>query len=679
MKRNIFLSVLLLSGALASCNKEVDAPINAEEPEVPVVQGDFSISASSGPVSKTEMDGERYITWKSGDAISVWEAGNASNSNVQLSLNASTSGERIGKFTGALTPASDDFTLYAIYPYSSSYSADPTALSVSLPTAVSQTASVNGLVGVSDFMLGTANLSSSDEQYEMLFTYPLTILDIVVDGSGSCLSGATAESLTITANTPFVGAASVDLTTGALTPANDAAGKSLVINYPSTATIASAQHTWVAIYPVDLTDASCCFDLKMTNGQEIKFNVNPKKAFEAQKIYTINLTNIDVHVDEGKANPIFFDLVGANGGSRANCYIVSEGGYYRFAAQKVDKTNVFEGSAPNSDGYRANWLWSEGASTLVDFVSIGNSGNINFRVQAGARGNALLALFDSSSKIIWSWHIWMTDPDILEPTHWSRNSAWSLANCNIGALSNEEGDLDSYGLYYQWGRKDPFPGSNTTGQSSSSKEGTSFNTFTKAYVINPSYSSVTFSSVRNTVAGAVDEIAYSIEHPTTFIHYNANNSTTGKTNTWFYKTPVADAQALWNSTTTKAAKTNYDPCPPGWTVPVGNSYAWNASADADKIVFFNNVTAESNANLSGFIYSPTVDNCSYYPACGYRAAGQLCNVGYVAYYWSAITNATNSDGTFTAYGLCYEGRGTKQNAGNRFQTAWALPVRCMKI
>ena len=240
-----------------------------------------------------------------------------------------------------------------------------------------------------------------------------------------------------------------------------------------------------------------------------------------------------------------------------------------------------------------------------------------------------------------------------------------MANCNLGALSNEEGNVDSYGLYYQWGRKDPFPASNTVGQNSASKETTSFNTSTKPYVLNRSLS---FSSVRNTVAGTTDEIAYSIEHPTTFIHYNANNSTNGLTSTWFYKTAVADAQALWNGTTNKTAKTNYDPCPAGWTVPVGNSYAWHTLWSSS------NLSAETNTSISGVVYSNADGGSSYYPAVGYRSAGQLVNIGYVAYYWSA---ATNTDTAFTAYGVVYEGRGTKNQVG-KLQTAYGLPVRCMK-
>lgn len=679
-KTLIYSGLVLLASVLWGCNKEKATPSDpGETPEEVEIEDVFSLKATSDAISRTELGVDRYIYWKETDDLSVWEDGYAGNANVKLTLDAESAGEKTGTFTGSLTPSTASFKLLAMYPYSSAYGSDPSNIAVSLPVSVEQKDDVNDVVGVSDFMVGSGSFTEDDSEYLMRFRYPLTLLDIVVDGTGSCLSGATVESVTITANVPFVGDGTMDLTTGTLTPADDEAGKSLVVTFPSTATMDVARHAWVAVYPVDLTNAGCCFDLKMTNGQEIKFNVNPKKVFEEQKIYTISLTDIDTHVDAGEATPIYFDLVGASGGARANCYIVSEGGYYRFAAQKVVKVagsyeNVFEGSQPYTDGYRADWLWSEGSESLVGKIGVGNSGNIMFRVKAGARGNAVIALFDPTPKVVWSWHIWMTEADALNPTHYSRNSAWGLAARNLGALSSDEGDVDSYGLYYQWGRKDPFPATNTVGQNSASKETNPFNQKTKAFVVNTSRS-VTFSSVRNSVAGATDEIAYTIEHPTTFIHYYTNNSTHGLTNTWFYKTPVADAQLLWNSTTTKANKTNYDPCPPGWTVPVNNSYAWNTGGAYD-YVFFNYVAPETNENLSGLVYSAASENRAYYPAAGYRQSGQLTNVGYVGYYWSATTNTTTA---FTAYGLQYEARGTKQSAGQKLQSAFALPVRCLKI
>ena len=299
-RKRYFLGVLFFAAAMASCEK---APADLPGPEGSIVEeksGTFSIVASTDKaVTRTELDAEHYITWKTGDDLSVWEKDNGTNSNVKLDIVPASVGQRQGTFSGTLTPAASSFKLYAVYPYSSTYEADPSAVTVSLPSAVEQKTSVNQVVGVSDFMVGAGSFSDSDSEYLMNFRYPLTLLDIVIDGSTSCLSGATIESLTITATKAFTGEATLNLTDGTLVPADVAAGKSLTITFPSSAKMNAENHAWVAVYPADLTAASCCFDLKMTNGQEIKFNVNPKKAFEEQKIYSINLTNIDAHVDAG--------------------------------------------------------------------------------------------------------------------------------------------------------------------------------------------------------------------------------------------------------------------------------------------------------------------------------------------------------------------------------------------
>ncbi|MCR5018302.1 MAG: fimbrillin family protein [Bacteroidales bacterium] len=644
-KSSFYLTAMLSACVLFSCSKEAEAPVTPEEPEIPAVQGDFIISASSGPVRKTELDGERYITWKSGDAISVWEAGNSSNSNVQLSLVASTAGERIGKFSGTLTPASDNFKLYSIYPYSSSYASDPSAVSVSLPSSVGQVTDVNGLVGVSDFMLGAADLSSEDSEYEMLFTYPLAILDIVVSGQGSCLSEAVAESVTITANTAFVGNATVDLTTGTLTPSDADAGKKLVVTYPSTAAISSAQHAWVAIYPVDLTDASCCFDLKMTNGQEIKFNVNPRKAFEAQKIYTINLTDIDTHVDSGEANPIFFDLVGANSTkgyslNRANCYMISEGGYYKFAAQKVDKSNVFTGTAPASDGYTAKWLWATSNESKVDFISLGNSGAVNFRAPANANGSTVLAVLDPDGNIVWSWHVWCKPESEMEPYHYGRNNAWLMSDINLGATSKN--GTGAYGFYYQWGRKDPFPADPST------------------CVFNTGVTISGYSSKKGDVTP--DAIGYTIAHPTTFLYANDYR-------TWISTASQADdAQSLWNNVNRN--KTNYDPCPAGYCVPVQNGFAWYSVFTASAMTW----------QTGGALYTDPANVSTFYPAGGYLNGGTLTDAGATVRCWAANLSATPSaTANMHAYSLLItlSNQTVKNNEAAR--SAFGLPVRCMKI
>ena len=54
--------------------------------------------------------------------------------------------------------------------------------------------------------------------------------------------------------------------------------------------------------------------------------------------------------------------------------------------------------------------------------------------------------------ILWSWHIWVTNRPIT--TSEGNNLQWM--DRNLGALSNEIGDVANRGMLYKWGRKEPF-------------------------------------------------------------------------------------------------------------------------------------------------------------------------------------------------------------------------------
>lgn len=99
-------------------------------------------------------------------------------------------------------------------------------------------------------------------------------------------------------------------------------------------------------------------------------------------------------------------------------------------------------------------------------------------------GNAVIAAYDDDWKILWSWHIWVTNAlsDIdygelaFEDYESYSGSTTNLPidnmsekvsqvimmNMNLGARHPSWTDasdvLATYGLYYQWGRKDPSPG-----------------------------------------------------------------------------------------------------------------------------------------------------------------------------------------------------------------------------
>ena len=158
-----------------------------------------------------------------------------------------------------MTPASADFQLLSIYPYSEAYGDDPTALSLTIPTTVDQATDINSLIGDSDFMIGQASSEDVDSQtggYKMRFQHPLAFVKFVIDGSDCVYQQATIKSLTMTANVAFVGPVSVNLEEGTVTSAaTEQEGKTLVVNFPATAKMNTEQVACVAINPVDLSDA----------------------------------------------------------------------------------------------------------------------------------------------------------------------------------------------------------------------------------------------------------------------------------------------------------------------------------------------------------------------------------------------------------------------------------------
>lgn len=144
----------------------------------------------------------------------------------------------------------------------------------------------------------------------------------------------------------------------------------------------------------------------------------------------------------------------------ANSYIVSAHGYYKFEAAKGFQGHVV------SDISSVDVLWesfgtdvSPRDGDLIHYVQlkIGRNGKryISFAATQN-KGNALVAARDASGKILWSWHIWMTDRPQNE---YLQNYAGTLMDRNLGATSVVPGDVKALGLFYRWGDKNPRLGS----------------------------------------------------------------------------------------------------------------------------------------------------------------------------------------------------------------------------
>lgn len=246
-----------------------------------------------------------------------------------------------------------------------------------------------------------------------------------------------------------------------------------------------------------------------------------------------------------------------------------------------------------SDNFSAELVWTDNSNGVANnsnikiIKAIRSTTNVNdsyVLVMPGIEpGNAVVAIKDASDKILWSWHIWVTDYD--PTTQWMDR--------NLGAIGNTAGQPNTKGLLYQWGRKDPFTGSTTI-------DGTEEPT-----IYDASGSTTTIAKVEVVEA---NNLGNAVANPKTFYFKTTTSS--------------SDNNALWGS---DMAKTVYDPCPKGYRVPSFDDSTWTWDALNTGNFTWNGTTmGRTNASIGGF-----------YPAAGYRGSnGSFYNVGTNGVYWS---------------------------------------------
>ncbi len=207
----------------------------------------------------------------------------------------------------------------------------------------------------------------------------------------------------------------------------------------------------------------------------------------------------------------------------------------------------------SSDTWTANIIWQDvsGLVSLTASSGTGPNGNIIVSVPANAAsGNAVIGIKKTGTNgYAWSWHVWVTDYD--PNTANSVINGYTFMNYDLGTTNTTPG-LAYKGLYYQWGRKDPFPQTSAAAPNTDTQEAI--------------YGSVT--SITNTPVAVTDNLANAVENPTTF-YYN-NHSPCD----WYTTSTSSQNNTLWSTT-----KTIYDPCPSGWKVMPSAAYSSSFACD----------------------------------------------------------------------------------------------------
>ena len=426
--------------------------------------------------------------------------------------------------------------------------------------------------------------------------------------------------------------------------------------------------------------------LAQTDGKASYIQINGVENTELKSVsYNILLgdpnTNMgDFNVRHNHVYTVTVDLVGANtADSRLevvdaymdNCAMVvpnsGDAGAAVFNLKKMTAGWVAE--VPKSN-MRASILWQDAKGMMTnDNVKLDIAkGTLTVKSTNNIVGNAVVAVYNSANdgegEILWSWHVWVTEyhPDGSQnyglgenskaivpggqvhtygPEYMKVNPGKVMMDRNLGATKTyndgevpQAGDTEAdkaFGLLYQWGRKDAFPGADgstiiqTTTESNASTipiYGASGNTLiegsTGVRLVN-----ITTAGV---LSGNTSQI-YSIKNPLIYL-YN-----TISPNDWYTDSEIYQNDALWGD---KGEKSTYDPCPNNWRVTSNGT--WNDFLNENMPSYMQGEQTSTGAYhaTNGRLYKNQV----WVPMAGRRQSNTtlLSYVGNYGYCWSSLAS-----------------------------------------
>lgn len=341
---------------------------------------------------------------------------------------------------------------------------------------------------------------------------------------------------------------------------------------------------------------------------------------------------LDSNVKGNENNP--YDLSLVNGKrTTANCYVVNGAGTYKLPLVYGngivnDNTNSsafhsdfkdYQGKSlsPGTDPwithhYKPNdciLVWSDGFYMFENVHLDGDYLVFSLNKEYMQQANAILAVRDAQGRIMWSWHIWVTEHDIYNENvyglqDWYDSTiSYQLMGWNLGWVdgkfvyynqrdweyqfvqaksgkdatlkAQQKGDRFDYrdvgSTYYQWGRKDPIVAlrnRNAVGRDDYRPQ----ETIDKKY--------------KYDLATGPTTISQSIQNPN--IYYTKSSS-----NAWLNSSDFTyrlwDTGSPTNAESNTSTKTIYDPSPRGYKIPPSRAF----------LVFVNGNTTGAGGTLNG--------------------------------------------------------------------------------
>ena len=630
MKRLIVLALLFVASAACTVElSEFQTPTNAED------YADVLITAEqvSEEGTKTVRGADKAIYWLPGDEINVFcgnDRAKFTSTNTEPARIASFSGQLLlSTVAGATGSNETDAPVWGLYPYDANAESDGAYVTTTLPHE----------------QTGTAG-SFADKQFLTLACAQSFILRFysVCSGFKFTLNRDDISSISFRGNNneDLAGKVKLSFTEGRPS-VSVLEGQKVLTLTPEHACFQKNVDYYVIMLPCLLSNGfTMTFEASEGTGD---FCYDKSIAFERNIIVNKN------HVDQD----VQFGTVCLSDHCTSNCYIVSRKGSYSFEATKGTSYERISGIK----GVKVLWesFGTSEVPEIGDLIKPGvgyEDGYITFETgDSFKEGNALIAAYSdaacSDGNVLWSWHIWLTD---MPAEQIYANNAGTVMDRNLGATSATPGEVEAYGLFYQWGRKDPFLGSATHPVSS---------TVAASTITWPDY-------VRSDAnCGTVD---YATKHPTVYIYKGADSG-----HDWHIdnKGKTQESSGRWLGV--DGNKPIDDPCPAGWRVP--SISLWKSAGFPDYMDTPGYKNADYDTENLGVTFPASIcGNESWFPATGAFYMSTSINQFRNTFLWSS--NSYEDWGRSYYYYYEYN-TATALTAWGTFEKYNLMSVRCCKV
>ena len=725
MKKIFFYAAMTaFAVSVAGCSK--DAGVS----DIPAVGGKYTLASVSGSLdaeigTRTGLGTNSVVNWSNKDRILVVNTSNGDK--VQYEL-VSGQGTSVGKFeplSGKGIAYTDVSDLRAVYPAVAAEVAANGQISFNLNKNYEQDhRSTYGIgswnekdspysftyndIKVSYNTPAVASESTSEVNFK--FKQLGTWCTFAFDLSQSPFKDESMEKMTITTTSGTAkigGTAVVDVTSDPVAPKlKEGTDEEIVWTFNTSSALGTPFSRSLMLFPAvaagEEMKITCTTDVHiltfyakptqdLSAGKVLRFPINEK--------FTADGTDFRYTVEDKPGIPTFY-YYGPH-----NCYLISGTDQVEIVVTpyksdlRFRKTGTLAPEAPQPT--KAKLLWKENTLTGINVAASVASNKVAVTGIAG-NGNAVVAITDADDNILWSYHIWV--PEINPTTGLltyaipsasnGSGSTYEVMPIALGAMNTVAAGatavVDSYGLYYQWGRKDPLgrPGAVSVSNNVDNFTATTFSGLSGVTSWVGANNVFNLAGSDDITAETTDAemIKYATANPTKFI-YDA----TGKYANYDWVMKKNDH--LWGNGSgylyprkAQIYKSIYDPCPEGYRVAPkdlwnrftvdGGNYGSQDTNDKRNATFnASNRNSLSDQHGYHFYYTAWQSGLTdFYPASGFRnrASGALTYVGSNGYSWSSSPTQGSTNAGYLLFFATYV------YPQSNLSRAYGFPVRCVR-